>query len=69
MDTKTKLLLNIKHAAQDLSDNGNMAYYFDCSRSASTSEKDFHTEEFEQSMIEVMKLIYRYSNEVKELVK
>ena len=69
MDTKTKLLLNIKHAAQDLSDNGKLAYYFGCSSSASKNEKDFHVEEFEQSMIEVLELIKRYNDEVKELVK
>jgi len=69
MDTKTKLLLNIKHAAHDLDSNGNLAYYFGCSRSASDNEKNFHVEEFEQSMIEVMQLIKRYNDEVKELVK
>ena len=56
MDTKTKLLLNIKNAAQDLSDNGKLTYWFGCSRSASKNEKEFHLEEFEQSMIEVMEL-------------
>jgi len=69
MDNKIKLLLNVKHAAQDLSDNGHLAYYFNNSHNASKTEKGFHMEEFENSMVEIMQLIKRYNDEVKELVR
>jgi hypothetical protein len=70
MTNQAKLVLNIRHAANDINEYGLLAYYNELADNVDPKpNSDYFTESLEKEMVKLLKLIYRYNNEVKELVK
>lgn len=70
MNNHAKLVLSLRHTARDINENCLLAYYNELADNIDPKPiSNFFTEQFEKDMIKMMQLIYRYNNEVKELVK
>ena len=70
MNNQAKLILDMRCVADNINEYGLLAYHMEL---ADSIEKDdynnYYTEWAEKEMTKMLKLIYRYNNEVKELVK
>jgi len=70
MTNHAKLVLNIRHTANDINEYGLLAYYNELADNVDPKpNSDYFTESLEKEMVKMMKLIKRYNDEVKELVK
>ena len=71
MTIQTDLMLKIRCKGENLKENGLLAYHTDLNEYADENDYrgTFFVEQFEKNLVEMLKLIYRYNNEVKELVK
>ena len=70
MTNQAKLVLNIRHTANDINEYGLLAYYNELADNVDPKpNSDYFTESLEKEMVKMMKLIKRYNDEVKELVK
>tara|TARA_R110001632_G_scaffold113240_1_gene224317 strand:+ start:43 stop:249 length:207 start_codon:yes stop_codon:yes gene_type:complete len=68
MNRQSNLILDMRHIANDLKDYGHLAFHNE-TNDFKNGDATFWTEQFEQEMVKMMKLIKRYNDEVKELVK
>ena len=65
---QANLILDMRHVANDLKDYGHLAFHMELN-DHTDAESRFWTEQAEEQMVKMMKLIKRYNDEVKELVK
>ena len=68
MNKQSNLILDMRHVANDLKDYGHLAFHNE-THDLNTTDNTFWTEQAEEQMVKMMKLIKRYNDEVKELVK
>ena len=68
MNKQSQLILDMRHVATDIRDYGHLAFHNELHEPNETDYR-FWTEEAEKQMVKMMKLIKRYNDEVKELVK
>ena len=70
INNHAKLVLSLRHIADDINEHGLLAYYNELADNIDPKPiSNFFTESLEKDLVKMMKLIYRYNNEVKELVK
>ena len=70
INNHAKLVLSLRHTANDINEHGLLAYYNELAGNIDPKPlSNFFTETLEKDLVKMMKLIYRYNNEVKELVK
>ena len=70
MTNHAKLVLSLRHTANDINEHGLLAYYNELADNIDPKPiSNFFTESLEKDMIKMMQLIKRYNDEVKELVK
>jgi len=70
MTNHAKLVLNIRHTANDINEYGLLAYYNELADNVDPKHtSEYFTESLEKEMVKMMQLIKRYNDEVKELVK
>jgi len=65
---QANLILDMRHVGNDLADYSHLAFHIELNDHTDT-ENRFWTEQVEEQMIKMMKLIKRYNDEVKELVR
>ena len=61
MNNQTKLILDIRSSAKRLEEYSLLAYHI--------NDSSYFKESFEAELVKILKLAYRYNNEVKELVR
>ena len=68
MNNQAKLILDMRNCANNIKEHSLLAYHIELADTIET-ETFFYTEWVEKEMVKMMKLIKRYNDEVKELVK
>ena len=68
MNNQAKLILDMRSCANNIKENSLLAYHIELADSIE-ADSFFYTEWVEKEMVKMMKLIKRYNDEVKELVK
>jgi hypothetical protein len=70
MNKQAKLILDMRHVAENIREYGLLAYHMELADSVEDFHTgDFYTEWAEKEMVKMMRLFKRYNDEVKELVK
>ena len=70
INNRAKLVLSLRHVAEDINEHGLLAYYNELADNIDPKPTSFYfTESLEKDLVKMMKLIKRYNDEVKELVK
>ena len=70
MTNHAKLVLSLRHTANDINEHGLLAYYNELADNIDPKPiSNFFTESLEKDMVKIMQLIKRYNDEVKELLK
>ena len=70
INNHAKLVLDIRHRANEINEYGLLAYYNELADSIDPKPiSNYFTESLEKEMVKMMQLIKRYNDEVKELVK
>tara|TARA_B110000908_G_scaffold155342_1_gene193455 strand:+ start:440 stop:646 length:207 start_codon:yes stop_codon:yes gene_type:complete len=68
MNNQAKLILDMRNCANNIKEHSLLAFHTELADTIET-ETFFYTEWVEKEMVKMMKLIKRYNDEVKELVK
>ena len=69
MTNQAKLILEIRSVAQNIQEYGHLAYHIELADSVDDNNFSFYTEYCEKEMVKMMKLIKKYNDNHKELVK
>jgi len=70
MNNQAKLILDMRHVSDNIKEYGLLAYHMELAEGIEKDDyNNYYTEWAEKEMIKMMKLIKRYNDEVKELVK
>ena len=68
MNNQAKLILDMRNCANNIKEHSLLAYHIELADSIE-ADSFFYTDWVEKEMVKMLKLIKRYNDEVKELVK
>jgi hypothetical protein len=68
MNNQAKLILDMRNCANNIKEHSLLAYHIELADSVE-ADSFFYTDWVEKEMVKMLKLIKRYNDEVKELVK